>query len=240
MRELFGLMCVKNEASSYLARNVRWHTRFLDLFVFDDQSTDDSVQVAENNGAVVRIRDNDQLTFMEHEGAFRQAAWNAFQEIMKPEFGDWVLAIDADEFFVASGGSEEEELLTMAKAAEYTDRNAHTLKVVEVFDVIDDVPYHRVDGWWDQILAPRFFRYEPGGRISAREMACGSVPTYVNPTPGAALNSYLLHYGYASDQLRQMKHARYVGKADNGHNPIHIDSILRHRDVRPWPGKIPS
>lgn len=238
---LLGLMCVRNEADAYLKRTLNWHAKFLDMFVFDDQSTDNSVEVAEASGATVRVRRDNQPTFMLHEGGFRQAAWDSFQETMKPQFGDWVLAVDADEFYVTSEGMvpEAEMLQHMADVAIRSSCSAHVLRIVEMFDVIDGVPYQRVDGFWGQITGPRFFRYQPGGSYSDREMACGSAPTYIHVLIGAH-TSQILHYGYVTEQQRRDKYIRYTERPNNGHNPFHVRSIVQLGDLRRWEGKIPA
>lgn len=237
---IFGLLCVRNEAARYLNDCLLWHSSILDdIFVYDDQSDDATATIAENLGAYVEIRPDEVLSFTEHEGEFRQAAWNAFEYVLMPEAGDWVLALDADEFFVASAGPERVALQELARAADLDDCNAVTLHFHEVFGKNDDGdPLVRVDGYWGDTDHPRLFRYQERGKFANRKMGGGSTPTYVNPTRANG-KAVMLHYGYYRRQDQERKHAFYTA-LQNGHNPQHIDSIVSYeRTLVPWQGRTP-
>jgi hypothetical protein len=100
-------------------------------------------------------------------------------------------------------------------------------------------PLLRTDGYWGNIRCTRLFTYKKNGTIKDVPMACGSEPDYVvrtpNPTPGKPLQ--LLHYGYAHEDDRKDKYERYSKHA--GHNPAHIESILKTPQLKPWEGIIP-
>lgn len=238
---LFGLLCVRNEADRYLSDCLQWHAPILDdIFVYDDQSTDDSAALAESYGAKVEIRPDDVPSFTENEGQFRQAAWDAFELNMFPEREDWVLAFDADEFFV-SGRDERDMLLALAYTAQFDDTNAVTMHFNEVFGETDDhQPLIRTDGFWGETDHPRFFRYQWRGRYANRRMGGGSVPSYVQPS--VTCTASFLHYGYAKPEDRIKKHDFYTSIPCNGHNPQHIASIVAPESVmklEQWKGKTP-
>lgn len=236
MSRILGMMCVRNEGDRYLAHVLDWHS-FLDgVFVYDDQSTDDTVACAREWGASQVIeRTNDVPSFMQHEGEFRQAAWEQFEISMHPQLGDWVLSIDADEFWEPAYGSPRERLDDAVCVAKAGDSNGVTLNVVEVFDVDrEGKTWRRTDGFWGTITATRLFAYQLGGRIANREMGCGSVPTYVSTAGHPTTTGALVHYGYATPDDRQAKFLRYSNHRNNGHNPQHIASIIEQPFLTPW------
>lgn len=236
---LHGLLCVRNEADRYLYECVAWHLAFLDdLFVYDDQSTDDSAAIARQLGAHVETRPDNVVPFAHNEGEFRQASREAFEIAMSPDPGDWVLAIDADEFLVVPRGMNTSFLLRYtANALTVNHSVGCRLPVREVFAVNEfGVPMIRTDGFWGDITGLRFFQYRTGGRFTNRKLACGSTPFYVEPVEDTDCLE-LLHYGYARHEDRIDKHNRYFGQP--GHNGTHIDSILGEPILATWAGEVP-
>lgn len=236
MSRILGMMCVRNEADRYLSDVIDWHS-FLDgIFVYDDQSTDLSRECAAGWGATsVVVRDNSVPAFMQHEGQFRQAAWEQFEISMHPQPGDWVLALDADEFWEPAYGAPRARLDDAVCEAKGAECNGVMLTVVEVFDIDDECKtWRRTDGFWGTITATRLFAYELGGHIANREMGCGSVPTYVNTAGHPTTTGALAHYGYATPEDRQAKFLRYSNHRNNGHNPTHINSIIEPPSLTLW------
>lgn len=227
-------MVVRNEADRYLNSVLRWHSFVDDMHIYDDQSTDDTAHRAAFKGAIVDVRPEGVPSFLEHEGLFRQAAWEAFEAQCDPQLGDWVLLLDADEFVVGERSVLEEEV----DAAEAVLAKSLDVRIHEVFDVRGVVPLIRKDGYWPDIQARRIVRYEPGGRFPQRELACGSHPTYVAESKSlAAQHVSILHYGYAAKSDRMNKYTRYVDRP--GHSKLHVESILRKPELEPWTGRIP-
>lgn len=231
---LFGLLCVRNEADRYLRDCLAWNGQALDdVFVYDDLSTDDSIAVALLTGATVDVRSEDVPPFLEHEGRFRQGAWEAFELAMRPTAGDWVLAFDADEF-LAYPSSIDPCAFLRDVACSFT-RNGYVgckLKIHEVFGVEGDAWYVRTDGFWGDITGLRFFEYRHGGKFANRRMGCGSAPTYAQRV-GEMTALELFHLGYARAADRVDKYNRYFGLP--GHSAQHVASIL-DTDVAltPW------
>jgi hypothetical protein len=228
MARILGSMVARNERDRYLVKVIEWHLEFLDgIHLYDDQSDDGTGEMAARAGAVVDVRPDDERPFLEHEGDFRQAAWESFELDMQPLPGDWVLSIDADEFFCAPEGDERHALERLQAFARSQDANAARIRIDEIFDFVDEVPQRRIDGYWSTIAAPRLFRYQAGGRFANRRMGCGSTPTFVNPVNADMLPYSILHYGYAHSDDRLEKHRRYTSMRNNGHNSRHIDSIVK-------------
>lgn len=209
---------MKNEADRYLQASL---TRLLDVcdqvFVFDDNSTDNSVEIAEGLGAFVIRKPDDCPTFLENESAFRQCAWNT----MGAEFGldsdDWIISVDADEYLAGN--------LDYLFSFIFDCVNVH---IPEVWSL--DPIMIRMDGFWNQNYTRRIGRYSYT-TFKNKKMGCGSLPEgYTNPVTVSKKHPDLvveiLHFGYADEADRQARYSRYKSLPDHGHNPQHIDSIV--------------
>lgn len=234
---VFSITVTRNEADRYLAEVLDTLAGFVDhRFVYDDQSTDATVDLAIAAGCEVWSRGDGTPSFLEHEGAFRQAAWRVFETTMTPAPEDWVLSVDADEFLATA---HDRATVLRDIAATAGDRYSATIRIPEVFGADGDgCPLIRTDGFWNTIAARRFFRYEPGGHFRDKAMGCGSEPTYVNAHPTIAKldDPVLLHYGYAAEADRRTKHTRYTTLADHGHSSTHVQSILSRQTLIRWDG----
>jgi len=240
---LFGLMPTRNEADRYLHSAICNALEYLDeLVVYDDRSNDDTVDVALNAGAFVVERPAHVPSFVEHEGKFRQAAYDALQEEFQPEPGDWILAIDADEALVNTnpGASTRMSIELNILAASYTPATAILVPVPEFFGLdADGRPLQRMDGEWGRIQGTRLFAWQEGGVYADRAMACGAEPTYVaTGRQHAAVSLHLTHWGYVSQADREVKYRRYSTYA--GHSNKHVESIPASGKLRRWPHAIPS
>lgn len=243
---ILGLMPVKDEAARYLHSAVCNALEYLDdLLVYDDRSNDNTVDVALNAGAFVVERPVHVPSFIEHEGKFRQNAYAELEEELRPEAGDWILAIDADEALVSthSTNSLRLQLELNILAGSYVPATAILLPVPEFFGLdADGRPLQRTDGEWGRIRGTRLFAWQPGGVYADRAMACGAEPTYVPAgRHHAAANLYLTHWGYVSPADRDAKYRRY--STYTGHSNKHVESIpvsTPGTTLVPWPHDYPS
>ena len=160
------------------------------------------------------VRADDEPSFMEHEGRFRNIAWSYLRSVLKPERGDWIVALDADEILVVDGDLR-------AALAEVSPR-ARSLNVPidECWEL--DPPRRRVDGHWGSITGARLFRWLPGVPIADKEMGCGSVP--LDGHQVTVDNPRIMHLGYVRAEDRVAKYERYRGRS--GHSGAHVASIL--------------
>jgi hypothetical protein len=239
---ILGFSCVKNEAGRYLADSLRWNGEILDsMFVYDDCSDDDTVNVALNAGADVSVRPDTVSSFMEHEAKFRYAAWLEFERVVEPELGDWVLSFDADEFLVTDTVDRRSVVESEIKKAQSFGNLAVMLHFPEVF-FFDGVQIGvRKDGYWDTIYGPRLFAYKPDGVWPDVAMGCGAQPSYVAKGSSYSSSSIsMLHFGYASESDRAMKWERYTSVYDHGHSNTHIQSIKASPRLELWDGMSPQ
>lgn len=242
MTRVWGLLPVKNEAGRYLRDCLANNVPHLDgVFVWDDQSTDDTVEICREYECEVVTRPDDVPSFLEHEGQFRHGGWKAFEEAVNPRSGDWVLAFDADEFLVVPSGGVRDAMDLAIGTATKSGKNGIILPFPEIFAVVDGIPQVRVDGFWGKVRGPRLFVYRDDATWSDKPMGCGSEPSYVarGPLSNDNYGLSMLHYGYAHPDDQRAKYERYTALFDHGHNDSHIQSIVRPPKLKPWDGLIP-
>lgn len=231
---IIGSMIVKNEADRYLQASLSRLVAVCDkVFVADDQSTDDSVQIARGLGCTVWVRPDNVPTFAEHEGRFRQAAWNQMGKSLRVREGSWVLSLDADEYFAGTAA----QLKQLQRDA--GSRTAFALKFLEVWE--EDPLQIRIDGFWRENFNRRIRKWTSDPFLDV-PMGSGSVPPTTLVTEIHKIS--VLHYGYVDKDRRQQKYDFYKSLPNHGHNEGHIDSIIAKRptlealdmDVDFWKG----
>ena len=247
---IHALMSVRNEAQRYLQACLSWHAgQFDSFFLYDDQSGDQTREVAaQYRNVVCETRPDSVPSFMQHEGQFRQAAFNAFEASSQPIEGDWILALDADEFLVTEHFTMVEQprnrdfyqlVQIMVMVAEQQGAASTTILIPEVWDMS---PIRiRVDGYWGALSAPRLFRYMPPVRFANQQMGGGCWPQYVSSMHTVDSDVLrILHYGYAFEKDRWAKYERYTQKINNGHSGSHVASIIKPPTLAPWTGNTPD
>lgn len=223
-------MVIKNEAANYLDSVLEGIEGWADdIHVYDDQSDDESLSIVRMYTQLYATRRSSDDSFLQHEGRFRQAAWRSMCELAKPQKDDWVFCIDADEFLVGSLDEPHprKALEMLIEYADKTKRNSVSIQVDEVWDLSEDLPQARVDGWWAKNRPPRLVRWKPNGEFKDAKLGCGSVPIYGQQGPAENISvCRLLHFGYTLDGALEHKHGLYSNVDSNKHSKKHIDSIL--------------
>lgn len=235
------LMVVKNEANRYLQSVLEYHSPFFDnVIVVDDNSSDDTVKIALDYTSKVFSKPEAVPGFTEHEGRFREYAWTKLSPYT--DEGDWVLVVDADEFFVSHGSLLElrDSLFMYVSHANALNRDVITMNVHEIWHH-EMVPLKRVDGFWATNVCFRFVRYLGDMPFMNKTMGSHSVPQhYLNlPKTNVSLAS-MLHLGYLDDQDKEDKFNRYMAMQNHGHNQKHINSITQTAKLVELHGEIPK
>lgn len=242
-KRVIGSMVVKNELDRYLIPCIKHAQTFLDeIFIYDDRSTDQTAEVAIDLGCRVVRRPDSRPSFMNHEGKFRYSAWRAFEQVMKPEVGDWIFSFDADEFMVNDSEVSIDRTIQLAiNKAEAKKQVGVILPFPEIFKIDGEDLYFRTDGQWGKIKGPRLFSYRKSAEWNEKSMGCGSEPTYVSKGQNSTQNYGLtvLHLGYARDEDKKAKYERYSSLSQHGHNDKHIKSIIETPELELWKGKVP-
>jgi glycosyltransferase involved in cell wall biosynthesis len=232
---VFSLVVTRNEADRYFEACLSHLSRFSQIFVYDDQSTDQTREIADRWGARIHLRGESVPQFIEDEGEFRNNSWKICQEAMEPNEDDWILINDADEFLV---GGNVLHILRETKTTEIT------LRIPEIFSGSLDPstnryinPQIRVDHFWNQNAHPRLFRYREGLFFADRKMGCGTQPQQIKKSSAHETLS-LLHLGYMDKRDRLDRFNRY--KDLPGHSKQHINSIIEQPRLAKWEEEWPS
>lgn len=237
--KLYVHIPVRNEAGRYLEACLSWASTFADaIHVYDDDSDDDTRLIADKYAAV-SAREGPP-SFADHEGLFRQGAWNAFEDTFRPDVGDWVLALDADEFLVGTRDNIRPQLEELIGHAERNQYTGIEFPVIEIFDATfgDEMTLQRrTDKYWRFINEVRLFPYQVDALFAGKDSGCGSRPTYADQKTLNVSDLWLLHLGYARPEDRRAKYDRYLGT--RGHNPTHVASIIQAPTLEPWSGFVP-
>lgn len=224
MTKINALVVGRNEEHRWLQSSLTWNSQWFDrMLFFDDQSEDNTLQIASKIVSDVVSRSADTPSFLEDESQFRQAAWDSMQTIT--EKGDWVFVIDCDEFLIGSNGHDaRHELQTIMETARSVKKVSARIRIPEVWG-IDGGLQRRVDGYWNTISSPRFVEYKPG-TFDGNKMGCQPVPSYAVKSPLETISLVnLLHFGYADSQDREEKYRRYTQHGE-GHSSEHVKSIM--------------
>lgn len=232
--KVYALTVMKNEAHRYLANFLTHHAGMFDGHAFyDDQSTDQSVEMCEAAGGKVFVRIDSDPAFLEVESEFRNDAWNWMEDCFNPDVKDWIVVLDADEFLTGPVNN-------MIEKAMMLDSSGISISVPEVFTVDNGTPWVRTDGFWGDLRSTRVCRYQRPGQYAYKEMGASPVPEFANRwvyAPDQPTTPAILHYGYARHEDRLAKYERY--KNLSGHNPAHIESIMQKPTLEQWTGSYP-
>jgi glycosyltransferase involved in cell wall biosynthesis len=230
------LVIMKNETPRYLESMLAWTSTLIDdLFIVDDQSTDHSFTIANRFAERVVRRPDSVPSFLEDEAAFRHWAWRALGANLELNEQDWVMLLDADEFYIPEMGLEQ-----ICRDAEAMDIHAIRFPMPEIW-AYDDAGrlYVRKDGFWARNRNIRMVRYLREATFRQGRMGGGSVPQEYLGGRILDTNDVILHFGYLEEEDRREKYQRYSSVA-NVHNPTHIESILAHPELQLWEGPVPT
>lgn len=239
MTKIVAHMVVKNEEDKYLQSCLEWNSQWWDeIFFYDDMSTDSTVEMCKEYG-VVETRPEHVPSFVENEGAFRQAAWDSMAQHSSLSLGDYVFSLDADEFLVGTVGrwNPRDGLLVLIDSCEQLGFKSAMIPVPEVWNHLM-VPYVRVDGFWADNKNERFVKYDDKGAFRDG-MGCGSVPESNRKVLKNLYTVALLHYGYTIPGAVQSKFDRYIDSPGR-HNIKHVRSIVEEPELAEWKGEVPK
>lgn len=172
----------------------------------DDNSTDGTFEKCRDYSNKVIIQRSKVEDFYTQEQWMQDQIWNMCRNVAKN--GDWILAIDSDEFLELSFLAMKDNLLNNGAFHVYSFQFIH----------IWGRGKFRVDSYWGGKWTPRLFRFHnlpmktqllPGIHLSG-------IPNYVKSHRKIAISCGLMHYGYATDELRKFKSEKYQKYSKNG------------------------
>ena len=212
---------VRNEASRFLPRILDVWGQFADeIHILDDSSTDDSREIATRAGAHVTHAEGGSVAWGSEapkRARLFDLAWNVAR------LEDYILILDAD-------------MIPARNPRVLMDTRADVI-CFALFDLwgVDPLVY-REDDFWQGHLRPRAWmvRKMIHGHIpwewSTRGVHCGHLPLNFTGESGAYAprEMSLLHYAYATPELRADKYAAYARVAAqlSDHEIAHARSIM--------------
>ena len=200
---LVTAILARNEAdeSRYLRRVISRAKEFSDaVLVLDDQSTDNTAQVARDLGCVVETRSADSAWGA--EAPARRELWERAATLAGE---GWVLVCDAD-------------MVLRGDPRPLTDSWAVASWSFPLVDLWNSEHTARVDGPWGygpRVPRPWLFRpsaLQAAPEWSVRGVHCGHAPANFDLAGpcGVADDLLYLHYAYLQPEHRVAKHAAYM------------------------------
>lgn len=228
---------VKNEQHRFLEKFLEWHSPIFDeIHIFDDQSIDDTVQICKQYTKHVYIRKDSESSFVNNESLFRQAAWDNLGTTCSPTPKDWIICLDADEFFMSEKENEKDSLDLLLDYTTVVKKRSTSIRLFEVWKT--NPTMIRIDGFWKTNFPVRITRWKPNETFANFKLGCGSVPepALKNSVQNIKTN-HIMHLGYSIDGTAKRKYDLYKSNKGNRHNPAHIESLLKPPSLIEWLGK---
>lgn len=246
MTRIVGHLVMKNEADNFLQSCLEWNSQWFDeLHVFDDRSTDNSIEIAASYTKNIRVRKDYEPSFLDNEGKFRQLAWESLGETCNMTEDDWVFAFDADEFLCDSF-KQHNGLVTLKVLRDYligTNYLSTSFVHPELWDISGAVPLCRVDGYWKGDRVIRMCRWKD--KLNKKDkfkdgFACGSVPRYANKACEKIHFCNIVHFGHVSKEQTLKKYDIYSKQQKHAHNEKHLASFKTKPELVEYNGSMPK
>ena len=216
---LVASLIVRNELDRYMLDCVELLLGFCDeVRVWDDGSDDGTTHVLSDMDRV-NVDGVPYSEFYKHEGNARQQALEHALD-GRPTH---IISVDADELI--EDGPRLREIVEADSLS-----NVWRLCMEEVWSCDEDTVSVRTDGHWGPSRSSILYRVLDGGnglRIKDQALASGRIPDNLPRSRHADTGISILHMGWANQQERSLRHARYV-EHDGGrfHAAPHLDSIM--------------
>lgn len=210
----------RNEGDRFLDTCIRSLLPLCDtILLLDDGSTDNTVEIAESHGCIIRKRSGPPM--WGQESSARQELWAWAAEVAG---SDWVLIADADQEMVA----DPDVWAAMLSSSEATAWG------IPLYDVWDSPLQHRADGYWAafHVARPWLFRPSvcPNPEWSTRGLHVGHAPANFPYWMGHAPSGvWWRHYGWMRKADRDAKLDRYLAHQDQL-QPHELDHLLSVND----------
>lgn len=195
-------MIVRNEADRYLRRALAAHREYIDeAVIIDDGSTDNTVEVCREmlDGIPLHLVSNKHSSF-HNEVELRKQQWR--ETVARNP--DWILNMDADEWFERDAKSQLEEIIRQ--------NNYHAI-YFRLYDMWSENHY-REDTYWQahQVYRPFLVKYISDSEPSWKETPqhCGRFPLTVQQLSYWCHPLRVQHFGWAREEDRKAKYERYM------------------------------
>jgi len=189
--KIIGLLRVKNE-SRWIERSIGSILPLCErVLVFDDHSTDDTVQLCASLPKVTVLPSP-------FQGLNEARDKNYLLEQAEPLKPEWIIAIDGDEMLAP--GCEDR-----LRNAMNTHHSCLSPRILYLWDSEHQI---RTDGVYGDFHRESMFRFQPGVRFigdNGANFHCGNVPMACRQKRLVVDDVQLLHFGYIDRDLRLRK-----------------------------------
>lgn len=222
---LVAMMPVKNEADRYLTQALEELSEFVDqIVVLDDASTDATPEICASFPKVILHRSKTP-EFLVNESRFRARLWDLTAQA-EP---DWILAIDADEFFEERIKYEIDFLI---------DQDHYDAVEFRLFDFWNGMTHVRVDGGWNPWpkRVRMLVRFHPGRTYTwpDRRLHCGRIPLELKGMLTVFQSDLRVkHFGWARPEDIKRKYERYRSIEESEHLKSVLDGPEEIK-LEPW------
>ncbi|KZZ84258.1 glycosyltransferase [Bacillus sp. SJS] len=222
-------MIVRNEENRFLKEVLEHHASCIDhAVIINDGSTDRTLEICKErlSGVPYVIVTNEASKF-HNEIELRKQQW---EETIATN-PDWILSLDADEFF-EDGFCEE-----LNKLMHNKEFDLHSFRLYDFWNET----HYREDHMWraHHVFRPFLLKYRPGFSYKWKETAlhCGRMPENVFQLPNAISPIRVKHFGWSREKDRLEKFKRYLELDSNFHYGVkeQYESILDpHPNLIEW------
>ena len=216
---LIAISIVRNEADRYLRDWLANVATYADRHVvLDDGSDDRTVAILLERATIdprLTIEANDSSIFAEREQMLRAQSWELARRVARP--GDWIIIVDADEFFDGEMVARKTDLLA---------RPESRVRMCRLDLWAEDL--YRVDGYWSAAYSPMFrFQDLPFG-ATGPGLNESPLPAYARDPSAAVYRSAVrcLHKGWLRDEDKRWKHEFYLRHVQRPFDRLHVRSSL--------------
>ncbi|AWV35702.1 glycosyltransferase [Paenibacillus odorifer] len=199
---LTAIMQVRNEAGRYLEQVLEELSELVDdIVIVDDGSTDNTAQLCLSFAKVKKLVTL-QSSLFNREWELRQTLW----ELAVSTNPDWLLSVDADEFYEESAKREMRRLI---------DQDVYDWVSFRLFDFWGGTTHYREDEHWNIHTkhTRTLVRYLPNFHYFFPKMDhhVPRLPLSYSVLPGFLTELRVKHYGWAisPEELRR-KYSRYL------------------------------
>ena len=208
---------VRNEAGRFLPSALAaWQDFADDVLILDDNSTDNTRELARSFGCIVHKRDSEPM--WGRESLARQQLFDLACQHTQP--GDYVFVLDAD--------------MTPARNPRSMMLNQPGAVAFRLFDMWSPRMY-RDDAYWNAHNHPRIWMFRRPERSdwtwNDRGIHCGHLPSNFTIDRQSAVAPWdmgILHFAYSDPELRAAKYAQYASQFHQlgPHEQRHAESIM--------------